>query len=361
MARILVIYDKWMRENAEDMWRTAFTEAMWEKASKHEFVYAENIKGSYVWSTDVVDNVKEANGNPEYIIGKVKGCDVAVSGYAPFTRDIMESSGNLKVIGISRGGPVNVDHESATAKGIKVLRAVGRNAESVADQTLGFIISESRFIARNNADIKSGKYFENIEAEGRSTHLKSYNWMELNGKTLGLIGYGQVGMRVAKRAHAFGMKVIVYDPFIPAELLEKDGCESVGLEQVISESDFVSIHAKLTPETRHMINAETLGRMKKTAVLINTARGEIIDEKALYMALKNKVIQAAALDVVEEDPIKSDNPLIELDNCTLTPHTAGRSPDTEMRGYRQVAKQVANFLEGKEIPRMYISNKAVLG
>ena len=160
MAKILVLYDKWMRENAEDMWRTAFSEAMGDDTSKHEFVYAENVKGNYVWSTDVIDNVKEANGNTDYIKEKIAGCDVAVSGYAPFTKSIMESSDRLRIIGISRGGPVNVDHTSATEKGIKVLRAVGRNAESVADQTLGFILSESRYISRNNADIKSGKYFE---------------------------------------------------------------------------------------------------------------------------------------------------------------------------------------------------------
>ncbi len=361
MARILVLYDKWMRENAEEMWRTAFDEAMGDKVSSHEFVYAENVKGSYAWSTDIIDNVKEANGNPEYIKEKIAGSDVTVSGYAPFTKTIIYASENLKIIGISRGGPVNVDHESATGKGIKVLRAVGRNAESVADQTFGFILSESRYISRHNADIKSGKYFKSIEDEGRANHLGSYNWMELQGKTLGLIGYGQVGMRVAKRAHAFDMKVIVYDPYIPVELLEKDGCEGVELETVLIESDFVSIHAKLTPETKHLINSETLAKMKKTAVLVNTARGSIIDENALFDALKNGVIGSAALDVVEEDPIKSDNPLIKLDNCTLTPHTAGRSPDTEMRGYRQVAQQVANYLDGVEINPMFISNKAVLG
>ena len=359
MAKILVLYDKWMRENAEEMWKTAFSEA--KGNSSHEFIYAENIKGSYVWSTDVIANVKEANGNPDYIKDKIQNCDVVVSGYAPVTKEIMDTSSELKIIGISRGGPVNVDHESATEKGIKVLKAVGRNAESVADQTLGFIISESRFISRHNSDIKSGVYFKNIEKDGRSKHLGSYNWVELNGKTLGLVGYGQVGMRVAKRAHAFDMKVIVYDPYIPAEVLEKDGCTSVELDYLLMESDFVSIHAKLTPETKHLINRETLATMKKTSVLVNTARGEIVDEKALYDALKNNIIASAALDVVEEDPIKPDNPLIELDNITLTPHTAGRSPDTEMRGYKQIAKQVINYLNGEEIHPMYISNKAVLG
>jgi phosphoglycerate dehydrogenase-like enzyme len=171
MAKILVLFDKWMRENAEEMWKTAFHEAMGKEVNNHNFVYTENIEGSYVWSTDIIDNVKEANGNPDFIREKIVGCDVVVSGYAPFTKEIMESSNKLQIIGISRGGPVNVDHASATELGIKVLRAVGRNAESVADQTVGFIISESRYISRFNSDIKSRKYFENIKKEGRSKYL----------------------------------------------------------------------------------------------------------------------------------------------------------------------------------------------
>ena len=184
--------------------------------------------------------------------------------------------------------------------------------------------------------------------------------MELNGKTLGLIGYGQVGTRVAKRAHAFGMNVIVFDPYIDASILEGEGCISVELDNLLEDSDFISIHAKLTPETRHMINDETLAKMKKTAVLINTARGSIIDEDALFKALTNGVIASPAMDVFEEDPIKQRNPLIQLDNVTITPHSAGRSPDTEMRGYRQVALQVAAYLKNEEINPMYVSNKAVL-
>ncbi len=358
MARILVLYDKWMRENAEEMWRTAFEEAGID--DEHDLVYMENVPGSYKWSSEIVDNVKEANGNPEYIKENIQRCEAVVSGYAPFTSAIMDASDDLKVIGISRGGPVNADHDAATKRGIKVLRAVGRNAESVADQTMGFIISESRFISRHNHEVKSGKYFEELESNGRSSYLASFNWMELNGKTLGLIGYGQVGARVAKRAHAFGMNVIVFDPYIDASILEGDGCTSVDLGQLLEESDFISIHAKLTSETRHMINDETLAKMKRTAVVINTARGSIIDEEALYRALTKGVIASAAMDVFEEDPIKQDNPLIKLDNVTITPHSAGRSPDTEMRGYRQVALQVAAYLRGEEINPMYVSNKAVL-
>ena len=349
-----------MRENAEEMWQISFSEAFGDELSNHDFIYIENSKGSYKWSTEIVDNVKEAYGNPEIIQEAIDGCMVAVSGYAPFTSEIMNASKELKVIGISRGGPVNVDQVTATENGIYVLRAVGRNAESVADQTLGFILSELRQIARHNEEIKSGEYFMKIDKVGRSNYLGSFNWMEANKKVLGLIGYGQVGSRVAKRANAFNMRVIVFDPYIDEKILLEEDCEPVDIDTLLKTSDFISIHAGLSPETHHMIDKEAFSKMKKTAILVNTARGSIIDEDALYNALKNGDIASAALDVVEMDPIKPDNKLIQLDNITLTPHTAGRSPDTEMRGYRQIAQQVARYLRGKGIHSIHIANKDVL-
>ena len=349
-----------MRENAEDMWRTAFKESMGDEVEKHEFIYEENIEGTYKWSTKEVDNVKEAYGNPEEIKNIINGCEIVVSGYAPFTSDVIEASDSLRLIGISRGGPVNVDRQAALEKEVYVLRAVGRNAESVADQTMGLILGELRYIARHNHEIKSGEYFEKLNAVGRSDYLGSFNWMEANGKTLGLIGYGQVGRRVAKRAQAFDMIVKVFDPYIDEELLRHDNCEPIDLETLLQESDFISIHAALSPNTRHMINSDAFSKMNKTAVLINTARGSIIDEKALYDALKNETIASAAIDVVEEDPIKPDNSLISLKNITLTPHTGGRSPDTEMRGYRQIAQQVARYLRGEEIQPIHVYNKEII-
>jgi D-3-phosphoglycerate dehydrogenase len=349
-----------MRNDAENMWLIAFQEALGSDINKYDFIYEENVEGSFKWSTEVVDNVKEAYGNPEKIKSIIKGCDIVVSGYAPFTEDIMNSSDNLKLIGISRGGPVNVDHTAATKKGIYVLKAVGRNAESVADQTMGLILSEMRHIARNNNEIKNGEYFNKINKIGRSTYLDSFNWMEANGKILGLIGYGQVGSRVARRALAFDMNVIVFDPYVDNEFLTREGCKSVELDFLLKNSDFISLHAPLSPETHHMINQKTLSKMKKTAVLINTARGSLIDEKDLYIALKDGIITSAALDVFEQDPIRKDNPLIYLDNVTITPHTAGRSPDTEMRGYKQIAQQVTKFLRGEKIDTFHVSNKDVL-
>lgn len=355
-----MLYDKWMRENAEEMWQVSFREAFGDELSDHDIIYFENSEGSYKWSTEIINNVKEAYGSPERIKEAIIGCEVAVSGYAPFTKEVIDASKELKVIGISRGGPVNVDQITATKNDIYVLKAVGRNAESVADQTLGFILSELRQIARHNKEIKTGEYFQKIDEVGRSNYLESFNWMEANGKTLGLIGYGQVGSRVAKRANAFNMRVIVFDPYIDEKILIEENCEPVNLDTLLRTSDFTSIHAGLSPETHHMIGTEAFKKMKKTAILVNSARGSIIDEDALYNALKNGDIASAALDVVEMDPIKPDNKLIQLDNITLTPHTAGRSPDTEMRGYRQIAQQVARYLRGEEIHPMYIANKDVL-
>lgn len=360
MTKILVLYDKWIRGDAEEMWRKAFHEVLEEKVNNYTFIYVENSAGPVKWSTDVVDNVKEAFGNPREIKKAISGCTVAVSGYAPFTREVLDASEKLKIIGISRGGPVNVDRKAASRRGIIVLRAVGRNAEPVADQTMGFILSELRNIARLNKEIKTGEFFEKNRSLGRSRYLESFNWMEAGGKTLGLIGYGQVGSRVAKRATAFGMKVIVFDPYVDEELLRADGCESIDFDGLVRISDFVSIHATLSPETHHMIDSNSFSMMKNSAVLINTSRGAIVDEKALYNALKNKLIASAALDVFEDDPLKPDNPLILLDNITFTPHTAGRSPETEMRGYRQIAQQVTRFLRGEEIQQIHVYNKEAL-
>lgn len=349
-----------MREDAKEMWINAFQKAFGEDIKHIDVEYRENVEGPFKWSTEIIDNIKEAYGNPDEIKKAIKGFDVVVSGYAPFTKEIINSSEKLKIIGISRGGPVNVDHKASSKKNICVLKAVGRNAESVADQTMGFILSEMRHIAQHNYDVKTGEYFDRINKEGRSDYLNSFTWFEANGKKLGLIGYGQVGKRVAKRALAFDMSVLVFDPYIDADSLKRDGCIPTDIDFLLKESDFISIHAGLSQETEKMINKEAFSKMKRTAVLINTARGSIVNESDLYNALINREIASAALDVFEEDPIKENNPLIKLDNVTITPHTAGRSPDTEMRGYIQVAQQIARYVKGEKIEALYISNKEIL-
>ena len=359
MARIVVLYDKWSKSDAMDIWVEMLREHLGLDYVKHEIVYFENHAGALKWSTDVMENVKEAYGDPEFIKKMIKDAEVVLSGFAPMTASVMDSAPHLKVIGIARGGPVNVDVKAATDRMILVVGTVGRNAESVADQTLGFILSESRHIARQNMHIKTGTYFEESMKNGRGSYLNRFEFSELGGKTLGLIGYGEVGKRVAKRAHAFGMTVIVYDPYVSTEAFKSEGCIKEELDKLLKTADFISIHAKLTPDTTHMINEAKLALMKPTAVIINTARGEIIDEKALYDALKSKRIASAALDVFEEDPVKEDNPLLKLDNITVTPHTAGRSPEVERRGYYQVVEAIARYLRGEEIRRNQLANPKV--
>jgi D-3-phosphoglycerate dehydrogenase len=361
LANVLVLYDRWMKPDAEEMWRTALSEAIGGDFGGHSVSFVENLEGDFKWGTEPREGVKEANGDSANIKKHIRDADVVVTGYAPLTQGIMDSAPGLRVIGVSRGGPVNVDQEVATSRGIIVLRAVGRNAESVADQTLGMMLSESRNISRHHHALRTGHYFRVIEESGRQSYMSGFRWMELDGKTLGLIGYGQVGHRVARRAEAFGMRVQVYDPYVEAGTLRRDGCVKTGLDELLASSDFVSIHAKLTPETRHMIDIEALKKMKPTAILVNTARGEIVDEEALYTALSESWIAGAALDVFEDDPIKSDNKLLALDNVTLTPHSAGRSPETEMRGCRQVAHQVASYLRGEGVDPIHVANKAGLG
>ena len=360
MANIIVLFDRWMKPDAEEIWRKVLSEEMGDGFGGHNVSFVENVEGDYEWSTKSREGVREAKGDSANIKKYIRDADVVVTGYAPLTKDIMEEAPRLRVIGVSRGGPVNVDVEAATSMGVMVLRAVGRNAVSVADQTLGMMLSESRNISRLHHLLRTGCYFKDVEEHGRQRYMSGFTWMELEGKKLGLIGYGQVGERVAVRAKAFGMDVKVYDPFVDADVLRRDGCVKAGLDDLLASSDFVSIHARLTPETRHMIDGEALKKLKPTAILVNTARGEIIDEAALITALKEGWIAGAALDVFEDDPIKSGNQLLSLDNVTLTPHSAGRSPETEMRGYRQIARQVATYLSGKGVNPVHVANKSVL-
>jgi D-3-phosphoglycerate dehydrogenase len=359
MVKIVVLYDSWSKADAKKIWEEMLRDNLGLDYSKHNIVYIENRAGAFKWSTEVRENVKEAFGDPEFIKESIKDAEVVLSGFAPMTASIMDANPALKVIGIARGGPVNVDAGAATARGVILVGTVGRNAISVADQTMGLILSESRHIARHSMALKVGTYFADVDKVGRR-YLERYVFQELEGKTLGLIGFGEVGRRVVKRAHSFDMKVQVFDPYITTEVLMKDGCTKTELEPLLRTSDFISIHAKLTPETTHMLNKERLALMKSSAVIVNTARGEIIDEKALYEALMEKRIAGAALDVFEEDPIKPDNPLLKLDNVTATPHTAGRSPEVERRGYQQVAEATAKYLWGEDIRKAQIANPKVL-
>lgn len=258
-------------------------------------------------------------GVPKEILKAVADADIAVGHFFPMNTEFIEVAKKLKVLGVLRGGYENVNVETATRQSVLVCNTPGRNAHSVADFTVGCILAEARNIARGHHGLKHGKWIR--------AYPNSGNIPDLPGRTVGLIGFGEIGRQVARRFQGFDMRVLAFDPFVSKEQLAEAGAESATLEELLEQSDFVSLHARLTAENRHLINAAVLARMKPTAYLVNTARAGLVDEEALYEALKEKEIAGASLDVFEKEPPGEDYPLVTLENVTLTPHMAGGSND----------------------------------
>lgn len=255
----------------------------------------------------------------QYVFELCADADVIVTQFCTVTRELVDACPKLKAIGVLRGGIENVCSEYAREKGIEVFNAPGRNAEAVSDFTVGMIICEARNIARGHHGILTGRWIRDYSNSGMIP--------DLPGRTVGLIGCGAIGMKVAKKLSGFDMTLLGYDPFASAERCKEAGIEPVELDELMARADFVSLHARLTAENRHLIDARRLALMKPTAYLINTSRAGLIDEAALVEALRAKKIAGAALDVYEHEPPQPDDPLLALDNVTLTPHMAGGSND----------------------------------
>jgi D-3-phosphoglycerate dehydrogenase len=258
----------------------------------------------------------EALELPEELTAGIEAYDIIVVQFFPMHKTIIEKAKNLKYIGVLRAGTENVDSACAEAKGIKVFNTLGRNARSVAEFTLGMILSEIRNIARSHAALKSGEW--------RKTFPNSEAIPELYEKTVGLVGFGNIGRLVAHYLEAFGSNVVVYDPYIQEA---PEGITLVSLEELLKTSDVVSIHARLSEETFHLIGAKELALMKPTAILVNTARSGLVDETALIRTLENKHIMGAAIDVFDQEPVGVEHPYVKLDNVTLVPHLAGSTRD----------------------------------
>jgi D-3-phosphoglycerate dehydrogenase len=276
---------------------------------------------------------------PAELTGNVDQFEILVVQFAPVSRWLIEAASSLKLIGVLRGGVENIDVAAATARGIAVLNTPGRNARAVAECTIGLILAEVRNIARSHALLVQGKWqrsFPNSDAIP-----------ELCGKTVGLVGYGAVGRLVAGYLHAFGSRILAYDPYFrgdpaPAEMTD--------LESLLRQSDVVSIHARLTPESHHLIGRRQLALMKPTAVLVNTARSGLVDEQALIDALRRRQIMGAALDVFDVEPLPADSPLLKLDNVTITPHLASAvfsTIDSFLNSPRMMAEHLRRLLMGE--------------
>ncbi len=299
------------------------------------------------------------------LIEKLGEIDILIVGYEQITRKVIENSG-LKLIASIRGGPkANIDIEAATEKGIIVTYTVGRNKFSVADHTMALMLSLLRHICITNSLLK-----QRILSSGQKQETQDVRWTiepgspfdtykspELHTLTMGLVGFGEIAKEVAKRAQGFGMEVIIYDPYATKDIVERYGVTSVVLDDLMQNSDVVSIHCNVTPETIGLVGRKQLALMKKSAVIINTARASILDKDAFYQALLNKKIAGAGLDVFHKEPLAFDDPLLDLDTVVLTPHIAGASTILTNHHSRIVTEEVLRF-EGGERP-LVIANPEV--
>ncbi len=264
------------------------------------------------------------------IIHKYDG--IVIRSATKLTKDIINAAKNLKVIGRAGSGLDNVERAAATAAGIIVMNTPGGNTITTAELTFAMLLAMSRYIPQSFVSIKEGKW-----------EKSKFQGAEVYGKTLGIIGLGNIGQALNKRAKCFGMNVIGYDPFLSKEKAMELEISLASLAEIYAKSDYISVHTPLTKETKGMINKETISKMKDGVRLLNIARGGIIDEQGLYDALKSKKVAACALDVFEVEP-PVNNPLLTLDNLIATPHLGASTEEAQINVAVAVCSQMADFL-----------------
>lgn len=251
--------------------------------------------------------------------------------------EVIAAASKLKLIARAGVGVDNVDIPAATARGIVVMNTPDGNTISTAEHTFGLMLALARWIPQAHATLREGKW-----------DRKTFTGVELRGKTLGIIGFGRIGRAVARRALAFDMTVIAYDPFVSAEFAASLGVKMVALDDLYAQSDFITLHALLTDETREMINRDSIAKMKAGVRIIDAARGALINEGDLAEALKSGRVAGAALDVFAEEPPPPDNPLLGLPNIVHTPHLAASTEDAQIVVAVEAAQLVVDALLKKE-------------
>lgn len=283
---------------------------------------------------DVIRECKEANG--------------LIDQYAPITRKVMEALPDLKVVGRYGVGVNTIDVKAATELGIQVLNVPDYCMDEVSNQAISLMLACHRKLNILNSQVHHQGWDYKI---AKPIH-------RLQGQTLGLLGFGRIPKMVAQKAKAFGLNIIAYDPYVKPEVGLQYDVTILPLKDVLQKADIISVHVPLTKETENLLNEQTLSWMKPEAIIINTSRGPLIDEDALYHALADKKIGYAGLDVTVREPIEKDNPLLTLDNVIITPHVAWYSEEAELELKTKVAQGVADVLNGKKAK--YLVNRDVL-
>lgn len=269
------------------------------------------------------------------VAARIAGAQVVYTNKTPLTRATLEGARELRFIGVLATGFNVVDIEAARERGIPVSNIPTYGTQAVAQYVFALLLEICHRVGHHAEAVQAGRW-----TNGRDFCFWDYPLMELSGKTMGIVGYGRIGKATAQIARAFGMRVVAYDAFVKAP-------EVLPLNDVLAQADVLSLHCPLTPENAGMVNRETIGRMKDGVILINTARGPLIQEDALREAFVDGKVYAAALDVVSAEPIRPDNPLLGLDNCLITPHIAWASRESRQRLMDIAVANLEAFLSGK--------------
>jgi D-3-phosphoglycerate dehydrogenase len=347
MARILIVGDRFCPA-------AILREAFGALEADHEITAVDVVdEPDWTPATSSEQRLREVIGSPRQVIAALDRHDVLVVQGAPVSEEILDADPVLRLICCARGGPVNVDVAAATAHGIPVVTTPGKNADAVAELTIGFLIVLARRLPEVIRHVEGGGAFAHDNYEGA-------NWFghDLAGKTLGLVGYGQVGRRVAIRARAFGMRVLVADPYVAANAIAADGAEAVDLAKLIEQSDAISLHARATAENRGLIGREQLARMKPGALLVNTARDTLLDEAAVVEALATGRLGGFAVDVPSPSPASGPHPLLAFPNVVITTHIGGATIETLHHAGEMAAAEIGRYLRGE--PLVNLADRAVV-
>jgi len=277
------------------------------------------------------------------LIDRIQGQDIEIVIIeADFIfREVFERGKKLKLVGACRGNVTHVDIEAATEHGVLVVNTPARNATAVAELTVGLMLALTRNIPKAHQMVSSGEWVD------PTVCYSTFRGTELAGKTIGIVGFGAIGQQVAKRLSAFETSTIVYDPYVGPQEIKKVGARLRDIDDLVMQSDIITLHCPSLPDTIGLISAETIALMKPTAYLVNTAGAAIVDRDAIVRALREGHIAGAAFDVYETWPVQPDNPLLKLDNVILTPHIGGSTDETVERHSTMIADDIERFLGGE--------------
>lgn len=266
-------------------------------------------------------------------------------------REVFEGGLKLKLIAACRGNVTHVDMEAATEHGVLVVNTPARNATAVAELTVGLILALIRKVPAAHQMVTTGKWVD------PTVCYSSFRGTELTGKTIGIVGFGAIGQQVAKMLSAFETSILVYDPNIDPDVIKKLGAMPQELDDLIKQSDIITLHCPVLPDTMGLMNVQRIASMKPAAYLVNTAGAAIVDQDAIVKSLKEGRIAGAAFDVYDTWPVQPDNPLLKLDNVILTPHMGGATDETILRYSLMIAEDIERFIRG-ERPKNLLNPQA---